>query len=89
MHPFFYLLEILELLIPGEPLLLVHAPVNGNGGEILLDEELRQCHTTLNALHEDHHLVELQNVQQFKQLPVFLSILQKINSKYFFFFPVT
>ena len=51
-----YLLEILELLIPREPLLLVHAPVDGDGGEVLLDEELREGDAPLHALDEDDHL---------------------------------
>ena len=51
-----HLLEILELLVAGEPLLLVHAAVDGDGREVLLDQQLRQGHATLHALHEDHHL---------------------------------
>ena len=71
----FYLLEILELLVSGESLLLVHAPMDGNGGEVLLDEQLGQSHATLDALHEDDHLVELQDVQQLEQLSVLLCVL--------------
>jgi hypothetical protein len=32
-----YLLEILELLIPGQPFLLPHTSMDSNGWEILLD----------------------------------------------------
>ena len=51
-----HLLEVLELLVPGEPLLLAHPPVDGYGGEVLLNQQLGQCHTPLDALHEDDHL---------------------------------
>ena len=50
------LLEILELLVSGESLLLSHASVNGNGGEILLYEELSQGHTSLHRLDKDDDL---------------------------------
>ena len=59
-----HLLEILELLVAGEPLLLVHAAVDGDGREVLLDQQLRQGHAALHALHEDHHLRELENFFQ-------------------------
>ena len=51
-----YLLEILELLVSGQPLLLVHASVNGDGGEVLLDQELGEGNAALDALHEDDNL---------------------------------
>ena len=41
---------------PRQPLLLAHAPVDGDGGEVLLDEELRQGDAPLHALDEDDHL---------------------------------
>ena len=50
------LLEILELLVSGESLLLSHASVNGDGGEILLYEELGQGNTSLHGLHKDDDL---------------------------------
>ena len=51
-----YLLEVLELLVARQALLLVHAPVDGDGGEVLLDEELREGDAPLHALDEDDHL---------------------------------
>ena len=45
-------------LVPGEPLLLAHAPMNGDGGEVLLDQQLGHGNTALHRLHEDHHLGE-------------------------------
>ena len=51
-----HLLEVLELLVPGEPLLLAHPPVDGYGREVLLDQQLGQCHTPLDTLHKDDHL---------------------------------
>merc|ERR1719361_1316118 len=70
------LLEVLELLVPGQPLLLAHAPVDSDGGEVLLDQQLRQRHASLHGLDEDHHLVKLQHVKQLKELPVLLRVLQ-------------
>ena len=46
------------VLVPGEPLLLAHAPMNGDGGEVLLDQQLGHGDTALHRLHEDHHLGE-------------------------------
>ena len=43
-------------MVPRQALLLVHAPVDGDGGEVLLDEELREGHAPLHALDEDDHL---------------------------------
>ena len=71
-----YLLEILERLVARQTLLLAHAPVNGDRGEVLLDQELRQGHAPLDRLDEDDHLVELQDVEQVEQLPVLLRILE-------------
>merc|ERR1719323_656550 len=70
------LLEDLELLVPGEPLLLAHAPVDGDGREVLLNQQLGQCHAPLHRLDEDHHLVELQHIQELKELAVLLRVLQ-------------
>lgn len=69
------LLEVLELLVPGQPaipslsqrqgdgegqggrpLLLGHVPVDGDGGEVLLDEELVEGHAPRHRPHEHHHL---------------------------------
>ena len=52
------LLEVLELLVAGESLLLVHSPVDGDGGEVLLDQELGEGHATLDALDEDDDLTK-------------------------------
>ena len=42
--------------LPGEPFFLAHAPMDGDGGEVLLDEQLRQRDASLHRLHENHHL---------------------------------
>ena len=42
------LLEVLELLIPGQSLLLGHPSVDGDGGEVLFNEELSQSDTSLH-----------------------------------------
>merc|ERR1719237_716083 len=70
------LLEVLELLVAGEPLLLVHAAVDGDGREVLLDQQLRKGHAPLHAFHEDNHLVELEGVEELEELPVLLRVLE-------------
>ena len=42
--------------IPRQPLLLAHSPVDGDGGEVLLDQQLGKGHASLDRLDEDHHL---------------------------------
>lgn len=49
-------LEIFKLLISCKPLLLLHSPVDCNGWEILLHQELCQCYTPLHRLYKDDHL---------------------------------
>ena len=58
------------------PLRLVHPPVNANGWKTLLVQELRHGNAPLNRFDKDDHLVELQGVQEIKQLPVLLPVLQ-------------
>mmetsp|Transcript_110391 Transcript_110391/g.216445 ORF Transcript_110391/g.216445 Transcript_110391/m.216445 type:complete len:296 (-) Transcript_110391:322-1209(-) len=65
-------LELLELLVPGNPLLLRQARVDRDRREVALNEELVQRHGTLHGLHKDHYLVELQSVEAVVQLPVLL-----------------
>lgn len=38
------------------PLLLRHAPVDGDGWEILLHQQQGQSHTAMHRLNKDHHL---------------------------------
>lgn len=42
------LLEVLELLVTRQPFLLGHCAVDGNGREVLLDQQLSQCHAALH-----------------------------------------
>merc|ERR1719414_2419040 len=42
------LLEVFELLVPGQPLLLGHSSVDGDGGEVQFNEELSQSNTSLH-----------------------------------------
>lgn len=70
------LLKILELLIPRQPLLLIHGTVDGNGRKVLFHQKLCQRHATLHSLHKDDHLVELEQVKKLKQLAVLLVVLQ-------------
>lgn len=41
------LLEILELLVAGQAIFLGHPTVNSDSREILLNEQLGECHTSL------------------------------------------
>lgn len=50
------LLEIFELLIPGQAFLLRHPAMNSDGWEILLAEKLGKCDAPLNWFHENDHL---------------------------------
>jgi hypothetical protein len=50
--------------------------VDGDCGEILFDEELRQRDAALHTFHENDHLVELEDVEQLKQLAVLFRILE-------------
>lgn len=50
------LLKVLEALVALEALLLLHCAVNGDRREVLLYEQLRECHTPLNSANEDDHL---------------------------------
>lgn len=38
------------------PFLLSHAPVDGDGREVLLHQELRQSHAAMHRLDKNHHL---------------------------------
>ncbi len=40
----------------GESLLLVHAAMDGDGGEVLLHQQLREGDAALHRLHEYHNL---------------------------------
>ena len=75
-----YLLEIFKLLVSRQPLFLVHSPVDSDGWEVLLDQELSQGGAALNALDENHHLVELQHVQQLKKIEHINYCLQTLTT---------
>ncbi len=53
---FNYLLEVFELLVSGETLFLGHAAVDGDGGEVLLRQQLGQGDAPLHRLDEDDDL---------------------------------
>ena len=59
---YFHNTRYLKQGIPRQPLLLAHSPVDGDGGEVLLDEELRQGHAPLHALDKDDHLQRVQTL---------------------------
>ena len=50
------LLEVLELLVVRQALVLRHAAVDGDGGEVLLTQQVVQRHTARHRLHKDDHL---------------------------------
>ena len=66
------LLEVLEELVLLEPLLLLHAGVNGDGGEVALNEEVVELAGAGHGLDEDDNLVELEGVEEVAELPVLL-----------------
>lgn len=71
-----YLLEILELLVSGQSFLLIHSPVDSNGREILLNQQLSQSNASLHALDENDDLVEFQDIQKLEQFSILFCILQ-------------
>lgn len=48
---------------PPPPFLLCHAPMNRDGREILLHQQLGQSDTTLHCFHKDDHLKQNQKVE--------------------------
>lgn len=75
-HVNIYLLEVLKLLVACQPLLLVHATMDGDGREILLNQKLGESCAPLHGLDKDDDLVKFQDVEQLKQLPVLLGVLE-------------
>ncbi len=71
-------LEVLEGIEALEAFFLAQTRVDVDGREALLREVLRQGAAALGALDKDHHLVELQGVQQIRKLPE-LGILPQAN----------
>mmetsp|Transcript_9195 Transcript_9195/g.16849 ORF Transcript_9195/g.16849 Transcript_9195/m.16849 type:complete len:392 (+) Transcript_9195:196-1371(+) len=70
------LLEVFELSVLGNAVWLRHLSVNAHGGEVALLEEAVELDGALVLGHEDHHLVELEAVQQVRELAVLLLLLQ-------------
>lgn len=46
------------------PFLLCHAPMNCDGREILLHQQLGQSNTTLHCFHKDNHLKQNQKLEK-------------------------
>merc|ERR1711865_1091858 len=66
------LLKLLELLVAVDALLLLETRVDGEGWEAALHEQLVKCSGTLDRLHKNDDLVELQGIEQVVQLAVLL-----------------
>jgi hypothetical protein len=58
------------------PFFLIEVPVNGNGREIAVVQQLVQLHCSHHRLHENYHLVEDETVKEVAELPVLLLLLQ-------------
>mmetsp|Transcript_3033 Transcript_3033/g.8215 ORF Transcript_3033/g.8215 Transcript_3033/m.8215 type:complete len:398 (-) Transcript_3033:169-1362(-) len=69
------LLALLESLVPVQPLLLLHPSVDANRREAAVPQEFVEGNRPINALDEDHHLVEVQRVKQVVKLSVLLALL--------------
>lgn len=68
---------------PSPPFLLCHAPMNRDGREILLHQQLGQSDTTLHCFHKDDHLKQNQKVEkggETKKLNLF--VLKNLNKKH-------
>lgn len=70
------LVALLEGAVAREPLLLRHARVDADGREVALNQQLVQLRCAVDGLHEDDHLVEIQRVEQVRQLAVLLVLRQ-------------
>ena len=56
------LLKVLELLIAIQTLLLGHCAVDGDGGKVLLHQQLAQSHASLNRLRKDDTKIKKRKV---------------------------
>lgn len=70
------LVELLEGLVSGDSLVLLHSRVDGNRREVTSTQQLVQLVGSRGGLDEDDDLVELQRVQQVRQLLVLLVLSQ-------------
>lgn len=50
--------------------------MDSNRREVLFDQKSGQSDTSLDTLDEDDHLIEFQDIQEFEELPVLLSVLE-------------
>lgn len=58
------------------PLSLLHATVNGNGGEVLIAQKCVESLAATHALDKDDNLVELEGIEEVKKLAVLLFLRQ-------------
>jgi hypothetical protein len=64
------LVEVFEGLVASDALLLLHAGVDADGGEVAVVQQAIQLIGTSDLGDEDDHLVELEGVQEIVQLAV-------------------
>lgn len=69
-------IEVLEGLVLGNTLVLLHAGMDADGGEIALGKETVELVGTGDLRDEDDNLVELQNIEEVIQLAVLLALGQ-------------
>jgi len=69
-------LKVFELAVPFESLLLVHTPVDVDGWEVLVLEELVEGNASLDTLDEDDDLVELKGVEKVEKFSVLFLLLE-------------
>ena len=56
--------------------------VDADGGEVAVLEQAGELHGSLHLGHEDHHLVEVQRVQQVVQLLVLVALIESGGQQY-------
>jgi len=66
--------EVLEGLVLGNTLVLLHAGMDADGGEVALGEEAVELVGAGNLGNEDDNLVELQNIEEVVELAVLLGL---------------
>ena len=64
------------LLVSRDAIFLAEARVDRDAREVAFNQKLVKSDGTLDRLHEDHHLVELQCIQEIVQLSVLLLLCE-------------
>mmetsp|Transcript_10546 Transcript_10546/g.25062 ORF Transcript_10546/g.25062 Transcript_10546/m.25062 type:complete len:259 (+) Transcript_10546:208-984(+) len=70
------LVELFELLVPGNALLLVQARMNCDRREAAILQQTVERFASAHTLHKNHYLIELQQIEQIIQLAILFFFLE-------------